>query len=297
VNDRGGKEPVSVLGLGPMGQALARAFLTAGHPTIVWNRTAARAVTLTELGATRADDAVDAIRAGSLVIACLVDDSAVGEVLQPLAGQLRGRALVNLTSSSPRQSRERSAWAARHGIDYLDGAILTPTPTIGQPSALILYSGPPSAYQAAQPVLAALGGRAVYLGADPGRAAAYDVSCLAMFWLSVLGIAHGLALASAEGIPGSDLGPYAQAIAGMLPEMTTRFATQLAAGDYPGDRSTITSAAAGLGHITQTAREHALDAVVLDASMILLGRAVQAGHGANGLARLAETLATANPRQ
>ncbi|WP_425301391.1 NAD(P)-binding domain-containing protein, partial [Nocardia cyriacigeorgica] len=30
--------PVSILGIGLMGQALARAFLKAGHPTTVWNR-------------------------------------------------------------------------------------------------------------------------------------------------------------------------------------------------------------------------------------------------------------------
>lgn len=35
--------PVSVLGLGLMGQALARAFPRAGHPTTVWNRTPAKA--------------------------------------------------------------------------------------------------------------------------------------------------------------------------------------------------------------------------------------------------------------
>lgn len=37
------KDPVTVIGLGPMGQAMVRAFLTAGHPTTVWNRTASRA--------------------------------------------------------------------------------------------------------------------------------------------------------------------------------------------------------------------------------------------------------------
>ncbi|MER6985206.1 NAD(P)-binding domain-containing protein, partial [Streptomyces carpinensis] len=35
--------PVSVLGLGPMGTALASAFLAAGHPLTVWNRTPGRA--------------------------------------------------------------------------------------------------------------------------------------------------------------------------------------------------------------------------------------------------------------
>src|ERR1044072_8092422 len=47
--------PVTVLGLGPMGQALAGAFLAQGHPTTVWNRTAARAGGLVARGATRAD--------------------------------------------------------------------------------------------------------------------------------------------------------------------------------------------------------------------------------------------------
>lgn len=35
--------PVTVLGLGPMGRALASAFLAAGHPVTVWNRTPGRA--------------------------------------------------------------------------------------------------------------------------------------------------------------------------------------------------------------------------------------------------------------
>lgn len=35
---------VTVLGLGPMGAALASAFLAAGHPTTVWNRTPAERV-------------------------------------------------------------------------------------------------------------------------------------------------------------------------------------------------------------------------------------------------------------
>ena len=34
---------VTVIGLGPMGQAMTRTLLTAGHPVTVWNRTAGRA--------------------------------------------------------------------------------------------------------------------------------------------------------------------------------------------------------------------------------------------------------------
>ena len=33
------RPPVTVIGLGPMGQAMARALLAGGHPVTVWNRT------------------------------------------------------------------------------------------------------------------------------------------------------------------------------------------------------------------------------------------------------------------
>ena len=42
---------VTVFGLGPMGQALTRAFVAAGHPTTAWSRTA---TTPTPAGASRA---------------------------------------------------------------------------------------------------------------------------------------------------------------------------------------------------------------------------------------------------
>lgn len=284
---------VTVIGLGPMGRALAGAFLRAGHTTTVWNRTATRADALIADGAAGAATAADAVAASPLVVVCLRDDAAVQETLDPEA--LRGRTLVNLTSTAPEQSRRRAEWARDRGVGYLDGTILTPTPTVGRPTALVLYSGPEDVYQAHRPVLASLGGTATYLGEDPGRAAAFDVTLLDIFWTSVSGLVHGLALARAEGISGAELAPYAQSIFSLLPEMTTRFARQLDDGDHPGERSTIASAAAGLEHIIGTARAHGMDTGVLAASRTVVQRAVDDGHGADGLSRLAAVLAPSGP--
>jgi len=281
--------PVTVIGLGPMGRALAEAFVGAGHPTTVWNRTASRADALIARGAAGAATAAGAMAASPLVVVCLRDDAAVQATLDPEA--LRGRTLVNLTSTAPGQSRRRAEWARDRGIGYLDGAILTPTPAIGRPSALVLYSGPEDVFQAHRPVLASLGGTATYLGGDPGRAAAFDVALLDIFWTSVSGLVHGLALARAEGISGAELAPYAQSMSGLLPEMTARFARQLDDGDHPGERSTVASAAAGLEHVIDTARTHRMDTGVLAASRAVVERAVDAGHGADGLSRLAAVLA------
>ncbi|MDF3149983.1 NAD(P)-binding domain-containing protein, partial [Streptomyces sp. T21Q-yed] len=43
--------PLTLLGTGDMGTALARAWLCAGHPVTVWNRTPARAEPLAAEGA------------------------------------------------------------------------------------------------------------------------------------------------------------------------------------------------------------------------------------------------------
>ncbi|MGH3380992.1 MAG: NAD(P)-dependent oxidoreductase [Actinoallomurus sp.] len=285
------RSAVTVLGLGPMGRALAEAFLRAGHPTTVWNRTAARADPLAARGATRAATVAGAVAASPLVITCLLDDAAVHATLDPVAEALRGRTLLDLTSTAPAQARRRAEWARDRGVGHLDGAIMTPTPTIGQPSALVLYSGPEDLYQAHRPALASLGGTATYLGADPGRAAAFDVTLLDVFWTSVSGLVHGLALARAEGISGEEFAPYASTVFGLLPEMATRFARQLDDGDHPGERSTVASAAAGIEHVIETARAHAMDTGVLAASRAVVRRAVDAGHGADGLSRLAGVLA------
>jgi 3-hydroxyisobutyrate dehydrogenase-like beta-hydroxyacid dehydrogenase len=59
---------VTIIGLGPMGQAMARAFLAAGHPVTVWNRTASRADALVAEGAPRAATPAEALAASRLVI-------------------------------------------------------------------------------------------------------------------------------------------------------------------------------------------------------------------------------------
>ncbi|MGV9613060.1 NAD(P)-dependent oxidoreductase [Nocardia xishanensis] len=282
---------VAVVGLGPMGQALAGAFIDGGVRTTVWNRTPARADALVGQGAVRAESVADAVRASDLVVVCLVDDEAVAAVLEPAADVLRGRTLVNLTSTAPHQSRSRGEWAARHGIDYLDGAILTPTPTIGGPGALILYSGAEQVHQTHQAVLATLGGRAAYVGEDVGRAAGYDAAVLSLFWMSVLGVVHSLAMARAEGISGADLAPFAASITALLPEMLDRFAGQVEADDFPGGISTIASASAGLAHLSESARTLGFDGTMFQASQSLVQRAVDSGFGADGLARLVDAIA------
>lgn len=286
----GNRQTVTVLGLGPMGQALAGAFLSGGHDTTVWNRTASKGDALVARGATRAGTVTDAVTASDLVVVCVIDYDAVQAIIEPVAEALRGKTVVNLTADSPARARQLADWAAQRGIGYLDGAIMTPAPTIGGPVARVLYAGPRDLYEEHRETLASVGGTAAHLGTDPGRAAAHDVSLLDMFWTGMAGVVHGFALAKAEGIDAVDLTGYAQGIVGLLPNIIADFAKRIDEGKFTADISSIQSAAAGMDHIIHAAHNRGIDTGVLDAAAALAGKAISAGHGNESFARLAQVL-------
>ncbi len=277
-----------------MGRALADALLRAGHPTTVWNRTPEKAGQLVGAGATLAASAAEAAAASPLTIVCVIDYDAVHAIVEPAAGALAGRTLVNLTADTPDRARETAAWADEHGIDYLDGAIMTPTETIGSGAALVLYSGLRDRYDAHLPTLSSLGGRAVYLGEDPGRAAAHDIALLDLFWTSMIGMTHAFALARAEGIAATEIAPYMGGIAELVPDIAVQYGQQVDAGEHPGSDSALASAATAMEHIVHAAEQRGLDATVMGAALALAQRAIAAGHGEDGFSRLAETVAAAH---
>ncbi|MEV4441143.1 NAD(P)-binding domain-containing protein, partial [Streptomyces sp. NPDC049577] len=150
------QQPVTVIGLGPMGRAMVQAFLTNGHEVTVWNRTAARADDLVALGARRAATAEEALAANELVVLSLTDYDAMYAVLEPAADALAGRVLVNLSSDTPEKARAAARWAEGHGARYLTGGVQTPPSGIGDRASSTFYSGPRDVFEAHAPTLEVL---------------------------------------------------------------------------------------------------------------------------------------------
>ena len=123
------------------GQRARRHALDAGHPTTVWNRSPGRADALAAGGASVAETVADAISTAPIVVACLFDHASVHDTLDPVADMLRGRTLLNLTTTTPNEARELATWATDHGADYLDGAIMAVPEMIGGPGSAIFTSG------------------------------------------------------------------------------------------------------------------------------------------------------------
>ena len=264
-----------------MGHALAAAFAAAHHSTTVWNRTPGKG---NDLDASIADTAAEAIAASPLVVACLVDYRVAQSVLD--ADALKGRTLVNLSGGSPRQARVMAAWAAEHGIDYIDGAIVSTPEAIGSSGAALFYSGSSDAHRMHGSTLSALGENANYLGEDPGWAAAIDMSLQNMLWTSMSGVVHMFALATAEDIAAADIAGHAKALLAFFPDMIDMLADQVSASHFPGDVGTITSTADLMDHILDAVRAKGLDDGVLSAARAEVQRAIDAGYGSEGFGRL-----------
>jgi 3-hydroxyisobutyrate dehydrogenase-like beta-hydroxyacid dehydrogenase len=280
--------PVAVLGLGAMGGALAAALVKAGHPTTVWNRSAGRADDLVAQGATAAQSAGEAVLAGRLVVACLFDHASVHEVLDPLVGQLKGRTLVNVTTTSPEQSRELAAWAADAGVDYLAGGIMAVPRMIGQPGSSILYSGSAAEFDRYRPLLD-LWGESTYFGADPGLAPLYDLALLAGMYVMFAGFMHGAAMVAPAGVSAKE---FASMAAPWLTAMTAGFdgfAAVIDGGDYTvsGQQSLEFS---DLRNILDASSAQGIGTEMVAAVQSLIRRQIDAGHGAEGFARIIESI-------
>ncbi|MET9518392.1 NAD(P)-binding domain-containing protein [Streptomyces sp. NPDC002994] len=282
------RENVTVLGLGHMGTALADALLAAGHPTTVWNRTPAKADPLVARGAVRAATPGEAVTAAGVVVVCVLDYDAVRALLEPVAGSLAGRTVVNLTTGSPEQARQTAAWAAGHGFGYLDGAIMSTPPGVGSPESMFLYGGSPAAFAAHRDTLAALGDP-IDLGDDPGVASLYDLALLDVMWATLSGWLHATALVGADGVAAAAFTPVVTRwLRGAVTGFMGAYAEQVDAGHYPGDDATLDVHRAAIGHLVHAGRDRGIDGRLPELSQALVERAVDGGNGGDSYARLVE---------
>ncbi|MFF0306887.1 NAD(P)-dependent oxidoreductase [Streptosporangium sp. NPDC004379] len=269
---------MTVIGLGLMGRALARAFLRAGHPVTVWNRTASKADRLVAEGARPAPTAGDALGASPLTIICLTDYRAVHELLGASGGALDGRTLVNLTSGTSAQAREVARWAERRGVRYLDGAIMAVPPAIGTADAVILHSGPQPDFEAHESTLAVLG-TVTHLGADHGLASLYDVAGLAMMWSVLNAWLQGTALLRTAGVDAAMYAPFARQIAAVVAEWLPGYAEQIDSGSFPAEVSALETDVRAMTHLIEESEAAGVNAELPKLIKAMADRSIVAGHG------------------
>ncbi|MFI6688961.1 NAD(P)-dependent oxidoreductase [Streptomyces sp. NPDC050485] len=285
------RAPVSVIGLGMMGAALAGAYLKAGHRTTVWNRSADKADALVEQGATRAGSIAEAVAASDILVVCVVDYDALYAILEPVKESLSGKVLVNLTSGLPEDARGAAKWAEKLGAEYLDGYIMTVPPAVGLPQTLLFYGGSRATFEAHESTLKVLGGNSVFLGPDAGTAALYDLGLLGILWASLTSALHAYALVGSENIPAAALAPYAEAwITHVVLPSIKGAAQAVDAGEYATTISTAALNAVGLKKMVEASRAQGIRPDLMVPIQKFLDKRVADGHGAEALAGMFEVI-------
>lgn len=280
---------VTVLGLGAMGSAIAKTFIDRGYRTTVWNRTASKNAPLVAAGATAAETAAAAVSASPLIVVCLLDSTAVDEVLGSVEGAVAGKVLVNVTSGSPAQARENERWARERGAEYIDGKIMGDPPYVGTPNIMFPFSGSRGAFDAYEPTLQVLGTIA-YHGADPGAAAVEFMAQVAVAYELLIGFLHTLELVRAEGV---DVGGFAERVAGSLaafPPLLTSMGEAVKNGEYAPDLGPLNVQAALMDDMIDHRESIGVEAVRMREVKKLMDRRIAEGHGGQGFSSLFELL-------
>ncbi|MER5810011.1 NAD(P)-binding domain-containing protein [Streptomyces sp. NPDC002033] len=287
------KSPVTVIGLGPMGQAMTRTLLTAGHPVTVWNRTASRAAGVVTDGAALAATPGEAVEASDLVILSLTDYPAMYDVLESATESLAGRTLVNLSSDTPDRTREAAAWAAGHDATFLTGGVMVPAPMVGTEAAHVYYSGSDEAMERHLATLTLLG-TPRHLGEDPGLAQMMYQAQLAVFLTALSGLMHATAMLGTAGMKAKEALPellsFADSIGAILRAGEERPGAALDAGQHPGDLSTVTMMGATSDHIVETSTSLGLDLALPLAVQAHYRQAIEDGHGSDNWTRIIDSI-------
>lgn len=279
------KETVSIVGLGQMGSALARAYINAGHRVTVWNRTPGKAEPF-KGQANVAETPAQACSESDLTIISVSNYEASDQVLHtPLVAQAaKGRTLVQLTSGTPNDARGGAAWAAEHELNYLDGCIMVYPSYIGDEQTAVFYSGPKDLYDRHAPTLRVLGGATAHVGEPIGAAATLDCALLESFYGAALSFLHGAAICASEKFP---LDAYFASLHAIFPVISITADTckkMLATGDFKGTDATLDVHTGCVQHFVRLSQENNVDPRFPELILSYFKRSLELGHGTDEMA-------------
>ncbi|WP_456696254.1 NAD(P)-dependent oxidoreductase [Aeromicrobium sp. P5_D10] len=285
---------VSVVGVGPIGSAVARSLLRAGYRVTVWNRTRAKTAELEALGATVASSAAEAVEASDLVIVTLSSMEVSSAVLgdSRTSEALRGRTLAQLTSASVKDSLAEAEWAQKQGIEYLKGYTLSYPRGIGTDFGLIFCAGPSEVMTRHREALDVVGA-VQYVGEDVSHPAIYATCAIWMYYSSLYGLLFATAYAEAQGIEMSRVTSSGDgALSRFIDEAVRDESVRIQDRDYSGDEAPILTHMASYDHVLDLPfmTEAGVDTGFAPLLKDLMQQAIDAGDGDKDIAALFDHL-------
>jgi 2-hydroxy-3-oxopropionate reductase len=194
---------IGFIGLGIMGQPMARNLLKAGFPLTVHNRRQAVTDEFVAAGAEAALLPREVAAASDVVITMLPDTAVVEEVLTGpdgiLEGARAGLVVIDMSTISPVTTRTLAARLAQQGVQMLDAPVSGGDRGAIAGTLSIMVGGPAETFQRCLPIFQALGKTIVHVG-ESGAGQVVKACNQIVVALTIEAIGEALVLGSKAGV-------------------------------------------------------------------------------------------------
>jgi 2-hydroxy-3-oxopropionate reductase len=266
-----------VIGLGVMGQAMARRILAGGLPLVVSARSRGPVNDLCGRGAVALGSDAAIASESDVCIVIVPDDPDLERVVLDQEGVLEGAhpglVVIAMGTHAPSAMRPLADTLAQRGADFLDAPVSGGDIGAREGTLSIMVGGDAEVLERAMPVLELLGRTITHVG--PVGAGQVAKACNQLVVGShIQAVAEAYALARASGVdPARVLGAIAQGLGGSV--VLDRYADRMIQGRFdPGGRASLHAKDARI--VMRLAREAELDlpafAAVADAFEELVRR-------------------------
>ena len=195
--------PVTFLGLGTMGGAMAANLARAGFPVTAWNRSPGRAPDLVGLGVTMAATPAIAAAASTIVVICVSDTPDVEAVLfgpdGVVEGARPGTLIVDCSTIAPSGSWDFATRLTERGLSMVDAPVSGGSEGARNATLTIFVGGDVADVERARPVLSAMGRSITHVGPIGAGQAVKAVNQVILAG-AYLGVAEGIVLAIKAGL-------------------------------------------------------------------------------------------------
>jgi 3-hydroxyisobutyrate dehydrogenase len=191
---------IGFIGLGIMGSGMARNLAQKGHAVRVWNRSRERAAAL----GLPVDDSPRALAEQSdVVLTCVSDPTAVERVVFAEDGVLSaaraGFRYVECSTVSPALVRRIATAFAEHGAGALEAPVTGSRQGAANGTLLFMTGGPEALHRELEPILLAMGSRAIYCG-ESGQGALMKLAGNTLISSMLAGLCEALVVAEKGGL-------------------------------------------------------------------------------------------------
>ncbi|MGX5817240.1 NAD(P)-dependent oxidoreductase [Chitinophaga lutea] len=268
------------LGMGLLGSNFVRAMIARGESVQVWNRTARKAAALAEQGAKVLNAVAEAVAGAKYVHLTLKDDAAVDEVLALAEPGLQpGAIIIDHTTTSAEGAAERTGKWREKGFYYQHAPVFMGPQNALEGTGYMLVSGDQELIAQLEPRLAAMTGKVLNFGPQPGKAAGMKLIGNSFLVTFTAGLADTLSLARALDIPKED-------VAGLLGEwnpatMVQARIARMTSGDYSKPSWELAMARKDTGLFIETAFKGNTPLIAIPAIAAQMDKWIEKGHGAS----------------